>query len=155
MVQILTSTVIECHRAGLRASAFTFASTLMRPEYRSQIDEKYSRKVEGIVRKAPRGIKELSDEATLEMTPCAACGVQLLAMETTCHQCKTTLPICIATGQHLVSEDVVACPECDFPGVKEAMVRVFDATNSCPMCGENVDSNKLKDIDDVSLYLST
>ncbi|XP_055683364.1 WD repeat-containing protein 19 isoform X1 [Lutzomyia longipalpis] len=154
VVPILTSSVIECHRAGLRASAFTFASTLMRPEYRTQIDEKYSRKVEGIVRKAPRGIKELSDEATLEMTPCAACGVQLLSMETTCHQCKTTLPICIATGQHLVADGIAACPECDFPGIKDAMIRVFDATNSCPMCGESVDSNRLKDIEDISVYLS-
>ncbi|GAB0091086.1 WD repeat-containing protein 19 [Sergentomyia squamirostris] len=154
VVPILTSTVIECHRAGLRASAFTFASTLMRPEYRGLIDEKYSRKVEGIVRKAPRGVKELSDEATLEMTPCAVCGVQLLSMETTCHQCKTTLPICIATGQHLVAEGIVACPECDFPGMKEPMRRVFEATNSCPMCAETVDTNKLVDIEDVSVYLA-
>ena len=50
-VPILTSTVIECHRAGLRASAFEYATMLMRPEYRSQIGEAYKRKIEAIVRK--------------------------------------------------------------------------------------------------------
>ena len=33
IVPIITSTVIECHRAGLRASAFEYATMLMRPEY--------------------------------------------------------------------------------------------------------------------------
>lgn len=34
MVPILTSAVIECQRAGLTATAFECAATLMRPEYR-------------------------------------------------------------------------------------------------------------------------
>ena len=50
VVPILTSTVIECHRSGLRESAFGFAAMLMRPEYRDQIDLKYKKKIEGIVR---------------------------------------------------------------------------------------------------------
>ena len=50
MVPILTSTVIECHRSGLYDSAFTYASMLMRPEYRSEIDEKFKKKFEGIIR---------------------------------------------------------------------------------------------------------
>lgn len=37
VVPILTSTVIECHRSGLKQSAFSYAATLMRPEYRSQV----------------------------------------------------------------------------------------------------------------------
>ena len=40
VVPILTSCVIECHRAGLRGSAFEYASTLMRPEYREQLQVK-------------------------------------------------------------------------------------------------------------------
>ena len=36
-VPILTSTVIECQRSGLKTSAFTFAATLMRPEHRQQV----------------------------------------------------------------------------------------------------------------------
>ncbi len=34
IVPILTSTVIECHRANLKKTAFEYASMLMRPEYR-------------------------------------------------------------------------------------------------------------------------
>ena len=70
IVPILTSTVIECHRSGLKNSAFTFAAMLMRPEhrleqyrvgpgflflhslwFRKEIDEKYRKKIEAIVRK--------------------------------------------------------------------------------------------------------
>jgi WD repeat-containing protein 19 len=36
-VPILTSTVIECHRAGLKGSAYEYASQLMRAEYRAQV----------------------------------------------------------------------------------------------------------------------
>ena len=50
VVPILTSTVIECHRAGLKASAFSYAAMLMRPEYRQQIDPKWKKKIEQIVR---------------------------------------------------------------------------------------------------------
>ena len=48
---ILTSTVIECQRAGLKQSAFEFASMLMRPEHRSEVNPKFKRKIEAIVRK--------------------------------------------------------------------------------------------------------
>lgn len=47
---ILTSTVIECHRSGLRNSSFSYAAMLMRPEYRQKIDLKYKKKIEQIVR---------------------------------------------------------------------------------------------------------
>lgn len=50
IIPILTSTVIECQRAGLKASAFSFAAMLMRPEYRQHIDSKWKKKIEQIVR---------------------------------------------------------------------------------------------------------
>ena len=50
VVPILTSTVIECQRAGLKRSAFEYASMLMRNEYRSQIEPKFKRKIEALVR---------------------------------------------------------------------------------------------------------
>jgi WD repeat-containing protein 19 len=49
-VGILTSTVVECMRAGLKKSAFEFAAILVRPEYRSQMDANYKKKIELIVR---------------------------------------------------------------------------------------------------------
>lgn len=51
IVPILTSTVIECHRAGLKKTAFEYASMLMRPEYRDQVAIKYKKKIELMVRK--------------------------------------------------------------------------------------------------------
>ena len=50
VVPILTSTVIECHRSGLKNSAFNFAAMLMRPENRAKIDPKWKKKIEQIVR---------------------------------------------------------------------------------------------------------
>jgi WD repeat-containing protein 19 len=50
VVPILTSTVVECAKAGLKQSAFTYAAQLMRPEYRKKIDQKYQKRIEAIVR---------------------------------------------------------------------------------------------------------
>lgn len=47
---ILTSTVIECHRAGLHASAHHWATVLVQPDYASRVAEPYRRKIEGIAR---------------------------------------------------------------------------------------------------------
>lgn len=66
VVPILTSTVIECQRSGMRKSAFNYAVMLMRSEYREQIDPKYAKKVESIVRKAPKNIKQLNDFDVIE-----------------------------------------------------------------------------------------
>ncbi|KAG4079385.1 hypothetical protein HA402_008077 [Bradysia odoriphaga] len=154
IVPILTSTVIECHRAGLQKSAFTYAAMLMRPEHRSQIDSKYIKKIEAIVRKAPRGIKDVEDDFQQESTPCPVCDASLPTMDVACYQCKTDLPICIATGQHISKENLAACPECDFPCFKNEMSKILDSTNQCPMCAEIVDSNRLNDVENVASYLS-
>lgn len=68
---------------------------LMRSEFRGQIDSKYAKKIESIVRKAPRG--QLEDEGAYESSPCPVCDANLPSMDFICGQCKTTLPICIAT----------------------------------------------------------
>jgi WD repeat-containing protein 19 len=107
----------------LKKSAFTYAVVLMRPENRNMIDPKYAKKIEGIVRKAPKGLKDLDDDSEIDYSPCPACGVDLATMETNCFQCKTTLPICIATGCHVVKDDMVACLECEFPAMKAAMIK--------------------------------
>ena len=50
IVQILTTTVVECQKAGMNNTAFNFALILMKPEYRDQIDTKYKKKIEALVR---------------------------------------------------------------------------------------------------------
>lgn len=49
-VPILTSTVVQCTKAGLHGSAREFALVLMRPEHRAQVDPKIKRRIEALVR---------------------------------------------------------------------------------------------------------
>lgn len=49
-VPILTSTVIACAKAGLKETAFQFAVKLLQPANRKNINEKYKKKIEAIVR---------------------------------------------------------------------------------------------------------
>lgn len=133
----------------MRKSAFNYAVMLMRSEYRDQIDPKYAKKVESIVRKAPKNIKQLNDfdeviengnkegengdlkvERTRQDTkddssPCPMCSnSNLNNMDVNCPQCKTTLPICIACGQHLTNiYEICQCPECLFPAIKSELVK--------------------------------
>jgi WD repeat-containing protein 19 len=111
IVPILTSTVIECQRAGLKASAFSFAAMLMRPEYRQQIDSKWKRKIEQIVRKPDK------TEAEEEVGGCPHCSHPLPLTQLNCPQCKNTLPYCIITGQHMMKDNWTQCSECRFPAL--------------------------------------
>ncbi|KAK0167381.1 hypothetical protein PV327_004788 [Microctonus hyperodae] len=141
IVPILTSTVIECHRAGLKHAAFNFAAMLMRPEYRMQVDVKYSKKIEAIVRKPPRTKDhEIEDEP---LTPCPYCKNRIPETEITCDKCKNTIPFCIATGRHIVENDFTVCPQCDFPAIKSEFLRIIETEETCPMCNEKVDSNMI------------
>ncbi|XP_062135942.1 WD repeat-containing protein 19 [Drosophila sulfurigaster albostrigata] len=153
IVPILTSTVIECHRAGLKKSAFTYASMLMRPDYRNQLDGRYIKKVESIVRKAPKGIKQLRDEIDDETMECPICDANLANMEVTCYNCKTTLPICIATGQHIIKQQMTSCPQCDFLCFRAEMENILSEYDDCPMCGERVPPEQLLDVEDIRPYI--
>ncbi|KAJ8943661.1 hypothetical protein NQ318_005663 [Aromia moschata] len=75
IVPILTSTVIECHRAGLRHAAYKYATTLMNPEYRKNVDPKYAKKIEAVVRKPPKNGKEgeAIGDPMEALSPCPYC----------------------------------------------------------------------------------
>lgn len=96
---ILTSTVIECYRAGLKHSSYKYAMLLMKPEYRKNIDPKYSRKIEAVVRKPPKGGKdgEMISDPVESLSPCPYCESLLPETETTCNNCKNNIPFCIVT----------------------------------------------------------
>ncbi|EDW74804.1 uncharacterized protein Dwil_GK15704 [Drosophila willistoni] len=153
IIPILTSTVIECHRAGLKKSAFVFASMLMRPDYRNQLDTRYVKKIESIVRKAPKGIKNLRDEIDDETMECPICDANLANMEVTCYSCKTTLPICIATGQHIIKQQMTSCPLCDFLCFRSEMENILSENGECPMCSERVEPEQLLDVEDIRPYI--
>ncbi|XP_028973960.2 WD repeat-containing protein 19 [Esox lucius] len=147
IVPILTSAVIECHRAGLKNSSFSFAAMLMRPEYRNKIDPKYRKKIEAMVRRPD------TSEVEEDTTPCPYCGFQLPQCELLCPGCKNTLPYCIATGQHMVKEDWSICPHCEFPALYSQLIQLLETESVCPMCSETVIVDQVKKISDCSHYL--
>ncbi len=91
IVQILTSTVIECQRSGLHNSAFSYATMLLRPEYKDQIDAKYKKKIEALVRHPDKS------EIEEQTSSCPNCNFRLLEYGLTCPGCQINIPYCIIT----------------------------------------------------------
>ncbi len=91
-------------------SAFTYASVLMRPEHRSNIDEKYRKKFEGIIRKKPKKGENIGGGAheLPQSTPCLYCSNVVPEMDLYCPRCKNNLPYCVATGFHVTAADLSA-----------------------------------------------
>ncbi|XP_069781014.1 WD repeat-containing protein 19 isoform X4 [Narcine bancroftii] len=147
IVPILTSTVIECHRAGLRNSAFSFAAMLMRPEYRNKIDAKYKKKIEAMVRRPD------ASEVEEFASPCPYCTFQLPECELLCPGCKNNLPYCIATGRHMVKDDWTICPHCNFPGLYSEFKILLATEKTCPMCGEKLSVEQLTKIIEPAAHL--
>jgi WD repeat-containing protein 19 len=119
VVPILTSTVIECQRAGLKKSAFEYACVLMRPEYRESVEERYRKKIEALVRRPSE------EEAGEEEAACPFCSASVPAYDLSCGTCKSALPYCIFTGRHMTVDDCTACPVCRFPAMASVMARVI------------------------------
>uniref|UniRef100_A0A3Q3W5I8 WD repeat domain 19 n=1 Tax=Mola mola TaxID=94237 RepID=A0A3Q3W5I8_MOLML len=138
VVPILTSSVIECHRAGLKNSAFGFAAMLMRPEYRNKINPAYRKKIEAMVRRPD------TSELEEETTPCPFCGFELPQNELLCISCKNNLPYCIATGRHMLKEDWSVCPHCEFPALYSQLTLLLETETVCPMCSETLTVSHVK-----------
>ncbi|VEL15779.1 unnamed protein product [Protopolystoma xenopodis] len=122
IVPILTSTVIECQHAGLRAAGFTYAATLLRPEYRDKVDPKYRRKFETLIRRADRtalrlvasgqssevsGMDGRQDEEVFGDTNKEG-GVLAFAHDNESTELLTPCPFCSAT----LPEYEIYCREC-------------------------------------------
>jgi WD repeat-containing protein 19 len=143
VVPILTSTVIECQRAGLKKTAFEYACVLMRPEHRESVEEKFRKKIEALVRRPSD--EELAEEAP----PCPFCSSPLPATDLVCASCKSDVPFCILTGRHMVAEDVAACPTCSFPASYPALAALAQSAEPvCPMCAGTVHSGSVQLIRD-------
>ena len=138
VVPILTSTVVECQRAGLKNRAFEHAVTLMQPEYKSQVHAQYRRKIEMVVRKRVQG-----EELPEEEAPCLSCQVPGPATELECGACRSLLPMCIATGKRVLREDWAQCGSCRFPFRATVMRKVVAEAPVCPMCAEPLEANQI------------
>jgi WD repeat-containing protein 19 len=89
-VSILTSTVVACSKAGMKASALEYAMQLMRPEYRSHVDPQYKRKIEAMVRRPKDSGKE---EASSPLTPCPISGLLIPDVSLECPTTKDAIPM--------------------------------------------------------------
>jgi len=131
-VTILTSTVITCSKAGLKASALEYAQTLMK-EYRKDVDAKFKRKIEALVRK-PKDHAGM--EGDLEVVPLSKCPVSSELIEVTSLECPSTkdaLPMCVVTGNHVVAEDFCLCPRSGFPAIfSEYVQHIEDEAKMTP-----------------------
>jgi WD repeat-containing protein 19 len=134
VVPILTSTVIECHRAGLRRTALEYATLLMRPEHRGEVSAKYKRKIELMVRKPERD----PEEAAEPLSACPFCQLPGADTELQCASCQSLIPFCIASGRRMRLDDWAACPRCQFPANGQSLLRVLAAEARCPLCSEPV-----------------
>lgn len=144
---ILTSTVIECKKANLQESALKFATLLLRPEYRSNLDEKYRKQIELIVRKAPR--KGNVPEAETPLLPCPYCDTLLPDMMLHCTSCARIIPFCIASGKHVTRNELIQCPECRFPAIQRHMIMIVEQEGFCPLCRADLKGRPLST--DISL----
>jgi WD repeat-containing protein 19 len=123
VVPILMSTVVECRRAGLNASAYEHAVTLMRPEHRPNINADLKRKIEAIVRRKNSGESEPEEESS----PCPISGEMIHITNLECPTTRDALPMCIVTGRHMVVSDWCFCPTTKFPALYSEYVKYIKA----------------------------
>ncbi|CAG2108726.1 unnamed protein product [Medioppia subpectinata] len=150
IVPILTSAVIECQRAGLKKESLEFATTLMKSEYREQIDIKFKKKIETLVRKSG-GVHKSGEQSDNDVThtPCPYCDNDVVDTELSCHKCRNSIPFCIATGIHIIKDDLTVCPNCHFPAILSQFSRLMSSEPMCPMCNTAVDSTQIVKLEDI------
>ena len=125
IVRILTSTVIECQRAGLKSSAYDYATMLiMNAEYRGQIDAKFKRKIEAIVRRPNK------EEAPEKLSPCPISKVMIPLTELECPTTKDAIPMCVVTGRHMEADDWCSCPNSRMPALFSEYQRYIEFETS-------------------------
>ena len=120
-VRILTSVVIECQRAGLKSSAYDYATMLvMNADYRQELDAKFKRKIEAIVRRPNK------EELAEPLSPCPISKMLIPLTELECPTTKDALPMCIITGRHMEAENWCTCPNSRMPALYTEYVKYID-----------------------------
>lgn len=77
-------------------------------------------------------------------TPCPFCGDLVLDFQDDCQKCLNYIPFCIASGKHVVAEDLAVCNECKFPtnySYMKKMLNTDGIEKTCPMCNCDVTIN--------------
>ena len=146
-VPILTSTVIECQRAGLKRSAYEYASVLMRPEHRGLVDAKYRKPIEAFVR---RPVMEEEEE---RQSACPFCGMAIPDSMLECVGCRNDIPMCAVSGCHMVKDDWAECPRCRWTVGYAAMKERLAGDGGCVMCGGVVKVEEVVRVEDVQAWM--
>ena len=123
LVPILTTTVVECQRAGLKASSYEYAVMLMRPEHRPNIDPNLKRKIEAIVRRRATNTEDVTEDLSL----CPISNQLIAESNLTCPTTRDALPMCIITGRHMVKDDWCFCPNSQFPALYSEYVQYIES----------------------------
>jgi WD repeat-containing protein 19 len=128
VVKILTSTVVMCQKANLKASSYEYAKTLMHPEHRASINENFKRKIEAIVRRKSSN----NDDAIEDLSPCPISGQLIPLTQLESPVTRDALPMCVITGRHMVLDDWCFCPNTKFPVLYSEYIHYIDVMNSTP-----------------------
>lgn len=121
----------------------------MKPENRDKVDPKFKRKIETLVRKSA-GVsingEDLQSELDIAHLPCPYCDTPLPENQFTCFSCQNVVPYCIASGMHILKDDLTKCPSCNFPAIMSHFLKLLTFEAQCPMCNSPVDVSQIKSI---------
>lgn len=139
-VPILTTTVIECKRAGLKGSAFEYAKELMREfmreDQRDKVDPKIKRMIETIIR------RRNTDEASEELSACPISKEPIPITQLECPTTRDALPMCVVTGKHMLIDDWCFCPRSNMPALYSEYVKLIEAESGTKNTAAESDSGQ-------------
>lgn len=139
-LQILSSAFIESVRANLTKDSYDYAVLLCQPSFRSQLDPKFRKKVELVVRKPPT---ENTDQEVAK-SPCHYCMTMIEESHLTCDNCAKEMEFCIASGLHMFKEEWCVC-SCGYPMLKSRAEKLISAgITNCTMCDVQWNAGSLK-----------
>mmetsp|Transcript_14238 Transcript_14238/g.14222 ORF Transcript_14238/g.14222 Transcript_14238/m.14222 type:complete len:309 (-) Transcript_14238:10-936(-) len=152
MINILTSTVAECMKAGLKKEAQTWALVLMRKENRDQIPDAFKKKISNI---ALKNLKDHDDDPE-PLSQCPFCRENIPETQLDCPHCKSTIPFCIASGKHMTLSEWCNCPVSGMPALLSEYKKILTPEDmTCPMGGGKVELSQLKLVSDAAAELKS
>ncbi|EGR31945.1 WD repeat protein [Ichthyophthirius multifiliis] len=138
-VNILTTAVIAAMKCKNKPLAYRWSIELVRPEYRQSINEKYKMKIENIAR------KPLKEEVVENKTECPFCKELVDEYSLVCNSCQNSIPYCVATGQHIIANQLCFCPSCKMPANIQMFKKYLSINeNVCPMCYQTINLDDIK-----------
>jgi len=99
----------------------------------AQIEPKFKRKIEAIVRKS--GAREDADEPR---SKCPISGELIPQTELVCPTTKADIPYCVVTGRHMELDDWCICPNSRMPALYSSYVRFIESQKEDPVTGKPV-----------------